>query len=115
MHTIEEMIRRAPIPRASLAAEIGITERTLREYAARNRAPQCVRCLLAIYAGRVPWPEGRRLVYHRGALYRNDDDRTGLPLEEIAAYSFRLRELEHVRSELRRLKAAPAQYLLDLA
>lgn len=110
---IDELIARAPVSPARLAGELGITPRTLHAYARRNQAPPAARRLLEIFAGRVPWPEGERLRYCRGALYF-DAQPDGVPLAEIPAYSARLRELDAVWRELRTLRTVPAQYLLNL-
>jgi hypothetical protein len=113
MPAIADLIRHAPVPADQLAAELGVTVRTLKRYASADQAPPAARALLEIHAGRVPWPGGERLRYCRGALYYRDNP-DGVPLAEIAAYALRLRELDAVWRELRQLRAAPAQYLLGL-
>lgn len=110
---IRELIQQTHRPRADLAAALGVTVRTLDDYARADRAPPPVRALLEIHAGRVPWPGGERLRYCRGALYHRDNP-DGVPLGEIAAYAWRLRELDAAWRELKRLRDAPAQYLLNL-
>ena len=113
MPAIADLIRHSPVPADQLAAELGVTVRTLKRYARADQAPPAARALLEIHAGRVPWPGGERLRYCRGALYYRDNP-DGLPLTEVPAYVARLRELDAVWRELRTLRAAPAQYLLNL-
>jgi hypothetical protein len=111
--SIRDLIQQTNLPRARVAAELGVTLRTLEHYARRDRAPRTARALLEILAGRLPWPGAERFRWCRGALYYRDNP-DGMPIEEIPAALYRLRELECVRRELAQLRAAPAQYLLEL-
>lgn len=111
---VRDLIWRSGLSRPELARRLGVSLRTLRSYADDDRAPVPVRALLEIYAGRVPWPGGDTLRCERGVLY-HDTLAVGVPLAEIPAYHWRLRELEALRRELAETRATPAQYLLKFS
>lgn len=110
---IADLVWRSGMTRAQLARSVGLTVSTLDRYCREDRAPASVRQLLEVYAGRLPWPGCERLNYIRGAIYHGDNP-DGLPVGEIPAYTFRLKQLDALERELTRYRRAPAQYLLDL-
>ncbi len=69
--------------------------------------------MLAIRAGKMPWPGFNGFVCVRGAIYA-PGFADGITADNIAAYTLQLHELEFLRREIRRYRDAPAQYLLDL-
>lgn len=110
---IADLVWRTGMTRAQLARSLGLTVATLDRYVREDRAPAAVRQLLEVFAGRLPWPGCERLNYIRGAIYHGDNP-VGLPVGEIPAYAFRLREIEALERELTRYRRAPAQFLLNL-
>lgn len=106
------LARRTNLPRAQLAAVLGVSLPTFDRYLRENRAPAPIVQLLEIQAGRMPWPGFERLWVCRGAIYfREGPD--GLPAVEIPSYRMRLRQLDALEREVRRYRAAPAQFYLD--
>lgn len=112
--TIAEQIWRAGVHRRELARMLSITPATLDRYVRADEAPAPVRAFLEVLAGRLPWPGCERLTYIRGAIYHANDPH-GLPIAEIPAYSMRLKQLDALEREVRRYRAAPAQFYLDFS
>lgn len=101
------------LDRASLAGYLQISPRTLDGYArGRRRMPRPVRLLLEVLAGAMPWPGFERCVVARGAIYV-DDLADGVPPAELAVVHWTRQRADALARELARMKAAPAQYLLD--
>lgn len=113
MDTLRDLAWRSGLPAADLARRCGVAPRTLRRYLDENQAPAPVRELLAILAGRLPWPGAERWQYVRGRLYYRDEP-DEIALDELPGAQYVRLERDALRREVDRLRAVPAQYLLDL-
>lgn len=111
--SLRDLARQSNLPHDQLAAQLGIAPRTLRRYLDQDQAPAPVARLLAVLAGALPWPGAERWQYCRGRLfYREDPD--GIALDELPGVRYALLERDALRREVERMRAVPAQYLLDL-
>lgn len=110
---LRALFQRSGLTLADAATRCGVAPRTLRGYLDRDQAPPAVAQLLTVLAGQLPWRGAEHWQYIRGRLYYRDNP-DGIALDDLPAYRFKLLELDATRRELDKLRAAPAQYLLDL-
>lgn len=111
--SLRDLARRSNLPHDQLAARVGVAPRTLRRYLDQDAAPAPVARLLAILAGELPWPGAERWRYIRGALYYRENP-DGIALDDLPGIRYALAERDALRREVERMRAVPAQYLLDL-
>lgn len=113
MIDLQTLARRAGHSRAALADRLGVAPTTLDRYLRDNSAPAPVVRLLDVYAGRMPWPGCEQMRLERGVIYYRENP-DGLPVKEIPAYRWRLRQLDALEREVTAYRRAPVQYLFDL-
>jgi hypothetical protein len=99
-------------PREHLAACLAVSPRTLDGYARGRPAPAAVRLVLEVLAGWMPWAGFERCTVAQGAIYV-DCLVDGVTPAELAVIHWTRQRADMLAREVARLKAAPAQYLLD--
>ncbi len=102
------------LPRATIAPALGVTLRTLEQYARGARLPASARLVLEILAGYMPWCGFERCQVTRGAVYL-DDLADGFTPADMAAAWWQRQRADALARELAQLKAVPAQFLLDFS
>lgn len=102
------------LTREQLAAALARDVRTLDQWARGRPLPYLARVLLEIFAGRMPWRgfEGYRV---QGDAIVPPGAAAGVPVAQLGVLPYQLRRLELLEREVKALREAPAQYLLDLA